>query len=47
LGGVGGARAGYHVTAWYSPEVKNIIKVEEENDVYNEELKKYTVKQER
>jgi len=41
------AIAGYHVTAWYSPEVKNIIKVEEENDVYNRELKKYTVKQER
>ena len=39
-----GARSkfGYNVTVWYSPEVKNIIKNEEDNDVYNRELIKYT-----
>lgn len=33
---------GYYVTVWYSPEVKNTVKSEEDNDVWNRELLKYT-----
>ncbi|MDA8339178.1 MAG: hypothetical protein M0Z70_07755 [Nitrospiraceae bacterium] len=35
------ARLGYNSTVWYSPEVKNIIKVEEDKEVYNRDLIKY------
>jgi hypothetical protein len=33
---------GYKVTVWYSPEVKNTVKSEEDNDVWNRELLKFT-----
>lgn len=33
---------GYTVTVWYSPEVKNTVKSEEENDSWNRELLKFT-----
>jgi hypothetical protein len=32
---------GYVATYWYSPDVKRIIKSEEDNDVWNTELIKY------
>ena len=35
------ASFGYNTTAWYSPEVKNIIKVEEDKEVLNRDLIKY------
>jgi hypothetical protein len=31
----------YNVTVWYSPEVKNTVKSEEDNDVWNRELLKF------
>jgi hypothetical protein len=34
---------GYHITTWYSPEVKNFIKIEEEQEVWNRELIRYTL----
>lgn len=37
------ARFGYHITAWYSPEVKNLIKIEEDKEVWNRELTGYTL----
>lgn len=33
---------GYYVTVWYSPEIKNTVKSEEDNDVWNRELIKFT-----
>lgn len=41
---VRGAKSGrgYYVTVWYSPEVKNTVKSEEDNDVWNRELLKFT-----
>ncbi len=33
---------GYNVTVWYSPEVRHNIKSEEDNDVWNMELLKFT-----
>ncbi|MGC2062269.1 MAG: hypothetical protein WA610_04770 [Thermodesulfovibrionales bacterium] len=33
---------GYYTTHWYSPEVKNTVKSEEDNDTWNLELIKYT-----
>ena len=38
----GASGRGYYVTTWYSPEVKNSIKSEEDNDVWNRELLKFT-----
>jgi hypothetical protein len=33
---------GYYATTWYSPEVRNTVKNEEDNDVWNRELLKFT-----
>lgn len=38
------ARLGYHVTVWYSPEVKAVIKRVEDDDSKNTELTKYVPK---
>lgn len=35
------AMLGYHVTIWYSPDVKHSVKIEQDNDVYNRDLVKY------
>jgi hypothetical protein len=42
--GAKGPRAmlGYHVTVWYTPDVKGNVKIEQDDDVYNRELVKYT-----
>ncbi len=33
----------YDLTFWYSPEVNNFIKVEEDQEVWNRELLDYTL----
>jgi hypothetical protein len=33
----------YHFTLWYSPEVKNFIKIEEDKETWNRELVGYTL----
>jgi len=35
-------RTGYHVTAWYCPDIRGVVKIEQDNDVYNRDLTKFT-----